>query len=343
MKSRQKTGIDIFRVIAALLVVAIHTYPLASMWEAGDFFITRVLGRVAVPFFFMASGYFLLPEYFQNKKANCKHILMAERKILLLYAAATLLYLPVNIYAGRLTQDFAFPRILQTVLLDGTFYHLWYLPAAMIGMAIVVGLSRKFSVSYIFLITILLYFVGLMGDSYYGLAVKITAFQSLYDFLFQFMEYTRNGLFTAPIFLCLGGVIGMVKRKPERSRAVKGLILSFILMTVEASLLHVFEIPRHDSMYIALVAVMCFLFCVLLCIPGPNSREIRDISTFIYIIHPLMIILVRGFAELTGLTDILVQQSLVHYIVVCFGSFLGAVVVLYLVRRIAYIREGGKM
>lgn len=52
-------GLDIFRISAALLVVAIHTSPLA-LWSAeADSFLTRVLARVAVPFFFMVTGQFV--------------------------------------------------------------------------------------------------------------------------------------------------------------------------------------------------------------------------------------------------------------------------------------------
>lgn len=37
------TGIDEFRLAAALLVITIHTSPLASCSETGDFFLTRVI------------------------------------------------------------------------------------------------------------------------------------------------------------------------------------------------------------------------------------------------------------------------------------------------------------
>lgn len=50
MRQRQAyTGIDIFRWAAAFLIVAIHTSPLASFSETGDFILTRVIARVAVP------------------------------------------------------------------------------------------------------------------------------------------------------------------------------------------------------------------------------------------------------------------------------------------------------
>ena len=63
MRQRQAyTGIDIFRWAAAFLIVAIHTSPLASFSETGDFILTRVIARVAVPFFLMTTGFFCLME-----------------------------------------------------------------------------------------------------------------------------------------------------------------------------------------------------------------------------------------------------------------------------------------
>ena len=62
-------GIDWMRLIAAILVIAIHTSPLASYNATGDFILTRVIARVAVPFFFMTTGYFTLSRYhYDNKK-----------------------------------------------------------------------------------------------------------------------------------------------------------------------------------------------------------------------------------------------------------------------------------
>ena len=53
-------GLDLFRIFAALMVIAIHTSPLASFHDSADFFLTRILARIAVPFFFMVTG-FILP------------------------------------------------------------------------------------------------------------------------------------------------------------------------------------------------------------------------------------------------------------------------------------------
>ncbi len=51
-------AIDNFRLVAAVLIVAIHTAPLASFSDTADFLVTYCLGRIGVPFFLMVSGYF---------------------------------------------------------------------------------------------------------------------------------------------------------------------------------------------------------------------------------------------------------------------------------------------
>ena len=48
-------GLDLFRVAAALLVVANHTGPLLSFNGTANYLITDILARLAVPFFFAVS------------------------------------------------------------------------------------------------------------------------------------------------------------------------------------------------------------------------------------------------------------------------------------------------
>ena len=50
MRTKPNYGwLDRFRIIAALAVIAIHTSPLDTFHEGADFFLTRVLARIAVP------------------------------------------------------------------------------------------------------------------------------------------------------------------------------------------------------------------------------------------------------------------------------------------------------
>lgn len=49
------TGIDVFKLIAAVLVVLLHTVETSNYYACA---IKEVFTRLAVPFFFIASGFF---------------------------------------------------------------------------------------------------------------------------------------------------------------------------------------------------------------------------------------------------------------------------------------------
>ena len=170
--SRTYKGIEIFRVVAAFLVVAIHTSPLASYSGTADFVFTRVIARVAVPFFFMVTGYFVL-----SKGTGVRRFL---KKTAIIYAASAALYLPISVYAGHL-RGWGLLDLVQQVFFEGTFYHLWYLPAALLGAWLTSLLMRRTSRGVCAAIVTALYVLGLLGDSYWGLIEGVPGVSSAYN------------------------------------------------------------------------------------------------------------------------------------------------------------------
>ena len=312
------TGIDRMRLIAAIFVIAIHTSPLAGYNATGDFILTRVIARVAVPFFFLTTGYFTLSRYHYNNQK----LLTFLKKTGIIYAAAIVVYLPLNIYNRYFNQSNLLPSMLKDLVCDGTLYHLWYLPASMLGMLIAWHLVQKFDYSKGLIVAGLLYLVGLFGDSYYGIAEKLPVVKSMYNRLFELFNYTRNGLFFAPVFLMLGGLIAEKKCRVTQAQAIAGLVGSFLLLLAEALLLHKYGFQRHDSMYVFLLPCTVFLFCFMLHFTGKKVRGLRIASLLIYLIHPMMIVVVRAAAKITHLQNVLVDDSLVHFAAICAASLL---------------------
>ena len=76
-----KTGIDLFRIIAALLVISSHTGLAISSNPSLHFFITEVCARLAVPFFFLTAGYFTIRHYSKDETP----LYHAIRKTMILY------------------------------------------------------------------------------------------------------------------------------------------------------------------------------------------------------------------------------------------------------------------
>lgn len=253
MRTAKKTvpTLDLFRLAAVLLVVMNHTSPLADVSAMADFWLTRVLARVAVPFFLMTTGYFLSRNHWAGVGRQLK-------KLCLLYGVCILLYLPVNLYAGSFTGP---ADVLRKLLVDGTFYHLWYFPATILGIVIARWLSRL-GLRVALPVAALLYLIGLGGDSYYGLVSQIPLLRTLYDGIFTLCGYTRNGLFFAPLFLLLGAA----GRRWNQKLSLAGFFLSLAAMSAEGLWLHRMDVQRHDSMYLALP----------LCILAENRKEILE-------------------------------------------------------------------
>lgn len=303
--------LDGFRVVSALLVVAIHTSPLGSLSTDADWFLTRVIARIAVPFFFLSTGYFSR-EILENGKLGKR-----LQKLCLLYLASIVLYLPLNIYMGDFHR-ISIGTCLRKLLLDGTFYHLWYFPAVIIGLILLRAAVRILGWKYAGVLAGVFYCIGLGGDSWYGLLENISGIKQIYKFLFTFMDYTRNGLFFAPFYLWLGG--SLAKWEADKAACTVGLLLSVCLMFTEAILLRHLGICRFDSMYLFLVPVSVFSFALLSAKEQKSRRTYRVFSLMVYVLHPWCIVALRFAARMLGLWSLLVENRLSAFFAVCLMS-----------------------
>src|SRR5699024_9603004 len=105
---------------------------------------------------------------FSRDSRELPKILGFLKKTLVLYGISILLYLPLGLYAGHyhaLTPG----GVLRMLVFDGTFYHLWYFPACILGVLLLCLLRRLLPLRAAAFICLLLYLMGLLGDSWYGL------------------------------------------------------------------------------------------------------------------------------------------------------------------------------
>lgn len=125
---RQETilWIDLIRVIAIFLVVMIHVSGQVTnlwgkipndQWIIGDIY--GGIARIAVPLFFMISGYLLLP------RSESLGVFYYKRmtRILIPFVVWSLIYLGWYCGGHTCTPDLAWDLLLR----QGTYYHLWFL------------------------------------------------------------------------------------------------------------------------------------------------------------------------------------------------------------------------
>lgn len=328
MKKNQ--GIDQFRVILAMMVVAIHCLPLHRLWPDGDILITLTLFRIAVPFFFMISGYYVFSDLAtQNSYPTRQRVWSFIKKQLQVYLITTLLFLPLAWYSGMLRLNMPLGTFIQTLLVNGILYHLWYFPAIITGSLLVMGLLTRLSFKQVFFIAVGLYVVGLGGDSWSGLAAQ-TPLASLYSLIFQLLAGTRNGIFFAPLFLLLGVLARRFAQKPASPHRYSYLMISLICLLLESYLLHHFTTPKHDSMYVFLPFVLLFLFPIIQQWQAPMIwKQAGRLSLWLYLLHPYTIAVTHFLSQKLPL----LQNNLINYIVVL-GLTIGLIYGLFALQKL---------
>ncbi|MBO1097792.1 membrane-bound serine racemase VanT [Enterococcus casseliflavus] len=328
MKKNQ--GIEQFRVILAMMVVAIHCLPLHRLWPDGDILITLTLFRIAVPFFFMISGYYVFSDLAtQNSYPARQRIWLFIKKQLQVYLIATLLFLPLAWYSGILGLNMPLGTFIQTLLVNGILYHLWYFPAIITGGLLVMGLLTRLSFKQVFFIAVGLYVVGLGGDSWSGLAAQ-TPITPLYSLIFQLLDGTRNGIFFAPLFLILGVLARRFAIKPASPHRYSYLMISLICLLLESYLLHHFTTPKHDSMYIFLPFVLLFLFPIIQQWQAPMIwKQAGRLSLWLYLLHPYTIAVTHFLSQKLPL----LQNNLINFFVVL-GLTIGLIYGLFALQKL---------
>lgn len=92
--------IDVMKFFMAICVIAIHTRPFVEVDNNIFRALYEVIVRVAVPYFFISSGYLLFKklDYPYNDKKSIEKIKINVVKLVKMYGIWTLLYMPITIY-----------------------------------------------------------------------------------------------------------------------------------------------------------------------------------------------------------------------------------------------------
>ena len=296
-------AVDYFRLLFSVGIVALHLRPLMDVNNVLDYFLSQVLSRLGVPFFFLVSGFFL-----QKKLDDSKKIKAYLVKLFRLYLVYTLLYMPQIVYgyingeAGFLLNAVFF---IKEFIFTGSYIHLWYFVGLMVATLLLYLFVRKLKLSdkHIMAIVLVLYVIGTVMNAYlqpfiYSITVPFSEMGTvgkqylLLSLYFKFFYTTRNGLFFGFPYLFFGYLIAKNKESIYRKNYFLMAIVSFIVMTGEAFIAHkVFGAGGQDMLFM-LLPTSIFVFLFILFIDCKNnqrnahiSKHTREISVLYYGLH----------------------------------------------------------
>lgn len=295
-------GLDIAKFVSAFLVICVHTAPLKDINADANFFLVQILARLAVPLFFVISGFLFFSKLdtarewndYENK-ARLKHYLFRLGKLYLIW---TILYLPFSFLLLR-GERFSAEALLgyaRDFFFNGSYYHLWFLPALMLAVCVVYFLRSHTSMKLTMSIAFVLYLIGMAGNVYAPLLEKIPGVSAVFQQYTEVFTTTRNGLFFGVMYVALGSYFAKRRLEVTHSHLAPalGLLVSFALLCVEAILLRQTKLMQDmTSMYLCLIPTVSFLFVLLLQIelrPRPLYRMMRVLSLLLYVSHIMFVV-----------------------------------------------------
>ena len=269
-QNTQYPGIDLAKFILAFFICTIHIVPFdlkGEGWDCLNFWLKNYLCRIAVPYYFAAAG-FLLFRKMTPEKIDPDRIRNYCLKILRLLGTWILL------------------------LFVGSREHLWFLPAVVMAVILVSLLMRAgFRLKVIGAVVLLLYLLGLLGDSWHGLLAPLDQFpflsKALEDYKILFST-TRNGVFFGAVYIFMGAALAFCQKRIKPIAAAIGLILSMGALAVEVFLLRSYSRPKDYNMLVCLLPATYFLMNLTIHAEIRNKpvyKRLRIIGMLVFYLH----------------------------------------------------------
>ena len=195
---------------------------------------------------------------------------------------------------------------LQALFLSGkTGDALWYLLAlavcAVVACLITNNGEKRFSL--LLIISAVLYAVGVLISSWYGLFDG----NFFIDLYYKFFLTTENGLLNGLIFFAFGAWIATRRPKLSLKSSFLFVVLGFIILLGEVWLVSKFQMNKNGVCKLfTLPMVSLVLFLTLLQVDVPFQKSIchklRDYSTLIFVSHGIIIRLLTMMASILRIT-----------------------------------------
>lgn len=299
--SKSYDWVDVFKLIFAVLIFTLH---IPSLGCTGEFtqIVAQYAGRLGVPFFFVASGFFLgkkLSDKTLKVKVIAKSYLKRVGELLVLWL---LLYLPIIIIYRRFSEYTEYP-LLQEIVFKCPAY-LWYLVAIWVGAIPIIFFYRNYKIS-LCIIAIFLYLIGCTGNSY----LFVNEFNQLWEGYMSLFLTTRNGIFFGFPFLLLGSMLYGRKENKHQIHIVL-LLFSLILFFIEVYIVRSYFGAAGDcSMYFSLPLVIICIFNIALIKRNTikKAKMFRELSAWMYLSQFIIILVVKFILYSIGMKDSLIM------------------------------------
>lgn len=276
MNKKVYYSLDYFKLLCAILIAFLHSF---CRDFAVGFWITHLFSALAVPFFFIVSGFFLAKGLITHE--NCtEYFKKYFKRLLILYLSWTVITLPIEWMCINIShRDFSFPvkiiYLFRVIFISGSLGIYWYLLSLLYGSIIIYAfVKKKWNPKFLYSFSIVFLFFGIIYDTH-----QFDDF-ILFRLVHIIVGSERNILMIGMFYIAVGYYFAMHERNLHFRR--KFLLPCFLFFLV----LRVLEC-NYTPLNSMQVPLSILLFAIALSLDmskyKKHSAMARKLSTAIYL------------------------------------------------------------
>ena len=269
-------GIDVMKLLCALLIVYLHTYN--HDWGLIGDWVHINLASIGVPFFFIVSGYFYT-RGLQNSANKWNYLQNYLKRVICMYLFWSVITLPVAwmnicIAHGEYSLFMKVLYIIRCFFLTGSIGIYWYV-LALIYNSVIMYYALKWKRKHLMYIFSLLFFI--IGVLYNGGGINDTFIEKA---IHVAIGSERNFLNVGLFYMCIGSFIFEKNIILDKNLCILLFICCLGISSWQNS------VSAYRIMQFPL-AVLLFLFASQqrFAITEDMSMKMRKWSTAIYLVH----------------------------------------------------------
>ena len=288
--NRSYPGIDIFKLIAAILVVFIHTNETQEFIPS---LIVNAFSRFAVPFFFVASGFFMAIslERKSTQTEKSSYIKSYIKRLAIIYLFWCGINLPstitsyLELYSNSSIINIALIIFRRCVFAGSGVY--WYI-LIMIEAALIIYMIDKYKKHNLLKILIIAgLLLGILYDTFFDI-LSNTPYRYINNLFYTVFSWSNNFIMKGVPFMGVGYLIHIYNFK------VRNLLLHIVFGL--SSLLNIFFFCFKDTLFFGLKLwnVLCIVqaitfFMIAKQISFNATKKVtqtcRELSSVMYFVH----------------------------------------------------------
>lgn len=327
-------NIDVFKFMFSIVVVMIHTKPIETISETISWYFSNTFCNLAVPFFFIASGFLFFNKLDGDKEHEKQKLKRYATHLLRMYVVWCIVWFPWKLLGMMQQGGITIHNILlyiRDVLFISGGDALWYLLALVVSIVLVYFLYKQIkNPTMIVAIAAVFYIIRVLLGSWY----ELFGDKSIIKMYFALFKGTDNALLCGFVFVAIGLMVAKQEDKLETNTKLLFLVISFALVVVEAYIVKQGEFNRDGVCNLLSIPVTSyFLFEIILSIKVQGNTEkyryLRECSALIYLSH---CVIIRTVKMAFAIVDVNIRG--VFLFAITFGlSFVFSNIVIYLVKK----------